>query len=67
MQGGLAEQSQLQSWGNTEERGGGWCRAGEATVSVTWGTGEWEDDIVKAYNPGSDLLLLEGGENNMQN
>lgn len=31
------------------------------------GTDEREDDMVKAYDPRFDLLLLEGEENNMQN
>lgn len=38
-----------------------------ATVSVKRGTAEQTDDIVKAYDPQFDLLLLEGEENNMQN
>lgn len=42
-------------------------RAREATVSVQRGTDERTDDIVKAYDPRFDLLLLEGEENNMQN
>lgn len=46
------------------------ARAGgeqEKLVSVKWGTDEETDNIVKAYDPRSDLLLLEGEENNMQN
>lgn len=38
----------------------GRCQAREATVSVKQGTDEREDDTVKAYDPRSDLLLLEG-------
>lgn len=39
----------------------------EKLVSVKWGTDEETDNIVKAYDPRFDLLLLEGEENNMQN
>lgn len=62
----LAERSRFQSWKDAEECRGRW-RAREATVSVRRSTDEQMDDIVKAYDPRFDLLLLEGEENNMQN
>lgn len=62
----LAGLSRFQSWKDAEERRGRW-RAREATVSVKRSTDEQMDDIVKAYDPRFDLLLLEGEENNMQN
>lgn len=62
----LADQSRFQSWegrGRTQGLRG----AGEAAVCVRRGTDEQTGDIVKAYDPRLDLLLLEGEENNMQN
>lgn len=62
----LTEQRWFQSWEDAEECRGRW-RAREATVSVKRGADEQMDNIVKAYDPRPDLLLLGGEENNMQN
>lgn len=42
-------------------------RARGATVADKRDTDERVDNMGKAYDPRSDLLLLEGEENNMQN
>ena len=43
------------------------CVEQEKLVCVKRSTDEQTDDIVKAYDPRFDLLLLEGEENNMRN
>lgn len=65
VQGGFGQPQLIWELGGCGRMQGRW-RARGATVADKRDTDERVDNIGKAYDPRSDLLLLEGEENNMQ-